>query len=103
MSERERRLAENETMWRALNEADPPEPGRAAFVFCECGLLECSQQLRIAWRDYEAVRAEPTHFVVIPGHELPEIERVTRQETGYSVVAKQGVPAAIAESTDPRS
>jgi hypothetical protein len=100
---RERRLAENETMWRALNEADPPEPGRVAFVFCECGLQECAQQLRISWHAYEAVRADPTTFVVIPGHELPEIETVVRRGPGFVVVAKQGVPAAIAQRDDPRS
>jgi hypothetical protein len=103
VTERERRAAENETMWRALNEADPPEPGRVAFVFCECGDAGCSAQLSIAWRDYEWVRAEPVRFVLVPGHESPEIERVVLEADGFAVVEKQGEAAAIAERADPRS
>ena len=90
-------------MWRALNEADPPEPGRVAFVFCECGDAGCSQQLSISWRDYEQVRASPARFVIVPGHEDRRLERVVSGEDAFVVVEKQGEAAAIAESADPRS
>jgi hypothetical protein len=103
VTERERRMTENEAMWRALNEADPPEPGRTAFVFCECGRGTCTEQLQLAWADYERIRVEPTHFVVLPGHEEPEIETVVRAERGYAVVQKEGEAAEIAERSDPRS
>lgn len=103
MTERERRAAENETMWRALNEADPPEPGRVAFVFCECGHAGCSEQLSISRRDYEWVRADSVRFVLVPGHDDPDLERVVEGGEGFVVVEKQGEAAAIAESADPRS
>jgi hypothetical protein len=103
VTERDRRAAENETMWRALNEADPPEPGRVAFVFCECGHGGCSEQLSISWRDYELVRADAARFVLVPGHEDPRLERVVGGEESFVVVEKQGEAAAIAERADPRS
>lgn len=103
MTERERRAAENESMWRALNEADPPEPGRVAFVFCECGHAGCSQQLSIHWRDYEWVRADSARFVLLPGHEDPQLERVVSGKEGFVVVEKHGEAAAIVERADPRS
>jgi hypothetical protein len=103
VTERERRLAENEAMWRSLNEADPPAPGRVGFVFCECARASCASQLEIAWGDYERVRSDPTSFVVLPGHEEPEIETVVRAEGGYAVVEKEGEAAEIAERSDPRS
>lgn len=103
MTERERRMTENETMWRDLNEADPPEPGRVEFVFCECGHAGCTEQLPISWSDYERVRAVPTHFIVVPGHEEAEIERLVASADGFAVVEKEGEAALIAERTDPRS
>ena len=96
-------MTENETMWRDLNEADPPEPGRVAFVFCECGHAGCTEQLPISWSEYERVRSEPTHFIVLPGHEEAEIERLVRSEDGFAVVEKEGEAALLAERTDPRS
>lgn len=103
MTERERRLAENEAMWRSLNEADPPAPGRVGFVFCECARASCASQLEIAWSDYERVRSDPTSFVVLPGHEEPEIETVVERGDGFAVVRKEDGAAVVAERTDPRS
>jgi hypothetical protein len=103
VTERERRAAENETMWRALNEADPPKPGRVAFVFCECGHGGCSEQLSISWRDYEWVRGDGARFVLAPGHEDPALERVVRGVDGFLVVEKEGEAAALAEHADPRA
>jgi hypothetical protein len=52
---------------------------------------------------YEAVRSEPTQFVIAPGHELPEIEAVVFRADAYEVVRKQGDAAELAEENDPRS
>ena len=51
----------------------------------------------------EQVRAEPTHFLVVPGHELPEVETVVRREDRFWVVRKDaGEPEELAIETDPR-
>jgi hypothetical protein len=49
---------------------------------CECG-AECAEPITMTLIEYEAIRAEPTHFGVIPGHEQPEIESVIRRFPNY--------------------
>jgi|SRR4051812_42213409 len=102
MSERGRRVGENEAMWRQINELSPPTEGVMNLVFCECGLLTCTERVSMTAEEYEAVRASATTFVVAPGHELPDVERVTEANDRFRIVEKLGEAAAIAARTDPR-
>ena len=52
--------------------------------------------------EYEHVRASATHFMLVPGHEIPSIERVVQRAPSYVVVEKLGEAAEVAEETDPR-
>jgi hypothetical protein len=58
--------------------------------------------MELTLAEYEHVRARPTHFVLVPTHEIPEVERVVEREAGYVVVEKVGEAARVAEETDPR-
>jgi hypothetical protein len=72
-------------------------------LVCECGDASCTEQIRMTLSEYEAVRADPTHFAVYPGHETSDVEEVVATNEGYDVVRKfEGDPAALAEQTDPR-
>ena len=109
MQARERRLAQNETRFRALNErlragsgTWGPGEGRLELV-CECGDEDCAQSILLSPRDYEAVRGDEAQFVVVPGHERAEVEDVVAERDGWVVVRKRGEAAAIAAATDPRS
>jgi hypothetical protein len=99
------RVARNEATARSVNEAI--ESGRVSrdelspFV-CECGQLGCNAVVEMPMAEYEAVRAHPRNFVLVPGHKAPADEVVT-DGGDYQVVAKQGVAGRIAEETDPRS
>jgi hypothetical protein len=93
---RERRLAENESFFRDINEhirETATMYGRDDHLYhflCECSNRDCMLRLRMSLTDYEATRRHPARFLVAPGHELPEIERVVEQRSGYSVVEKIG-------------
>jgi hypothetical protein len=101
MSERERRLAHNEAYWRQVNELSPPEPGVLNLVFCECSRLECSERVPMTAAEYEAVRASATTFLVAPGHEQNDFERVVDSNERFRVVEKEGDAARIAIRTEP--
>ena len=110
MDERTRRIGENEALYRAVNERieDLNESfgllAETMAVVCECGNLECSEQIEVDIPTYERVRAEPTHFIVLPGHELPDVETVVERHDGFYVLRKNpGGPAEVARETDPRS
>jgi hypothetical protein len=104
---REDRIARNEALFRDVNErvrelANESAAGSVAFV-CECGQAECAEALPVPLADYERVRSEPTHFIVAPGHETSDVERIVERNAGYDVVRKHAEEAGIALETDPRS
>jgi hypothetical protein len=109
MDARERRLAENETIFRSVNErieqlAAPQGPDAHVFEFlCECSNLDCTLRLPLTLREYEEVRADPAVFVVALGHDLPEIEEIVRRTPTHQIVKKHGEAAELAVARDPRS
>jgi hypothetical protein len=111
--ERRDRVAKNEALIRSLNErvkelAEPflevggtSESERVAFV-CECGREGCYETIELLVAEYERAREQATLFVVVPGHEVPEVERVVSRGEGFAVVEKQPEEREIARATDPR-
>src|SRR5947207_1980918 len=83
--EREVRAARNQSLFRAVNEK--LETLNEAFenltgsgtIACECADITCVEMLDVEPREYDAVRAEPRHFIVVSGHVYPDVERVVRQ------------------------
>lgn len=107
VSASEERLARNEALFREFNErvedlADSVEAERIRFV-CECGDLDCLERVELARAPYEEVRSDPRRFVVAPGHENPQVERVVAGGEGYLVVEKLAAAAQVAIEHDPRS
>jgi hypothetical protein len=102
------RIAKNEALFRTLNEnirgiastlgGDTPY----GFV-CECSTSSCLERLSLTLGQYENVRKDGTHFLVAPGHENLEVERVISAGDGYLVVEKVGIAAVEARADDPRS
>ena len=110
MSDRERRLGLNEALFRDVNEKlrvvnEAFAPITDTFdIICECGHMTCDERLSIPPRAYEDVRADPLLFLIVRGHEIPDVEDVVRETDTYAVVRKHpGDPAQVAITTDPRS
>jgi hypothetical protein len=106
---RDARLARNEALFRQVNERlkDVSELLGTAdsgpeFV-CECADEGCTERIRLSLAEYEWLRANPRHFVVLPGHQRDDLERVVEDRGRYLVVEKIGVPGEIAEDPDPRA
>ena len=102
----QRRIAANEARFRQVNEAisrgQYPGDVDAIGFRCECALLGCNQLIEITLSAYERVRAHPRRFVVVPGHQRDEIERVVESGPAYAVVEKTDAAGELAEATDPR-
>jgi|SRR5829696_7022127 len=110
MDERAARIGQNEALFRSINENledlnDSLAPITGTFeVVCECGALECAEQLRLTPAEYESVRADPRLFVIRAGHSAPDVENVVRAVDDYEIVRKrEGEPAALARNLDERS
>lgn len=97
----------NEAIFRAvneqiesLNEVFAPLT-QDVVVVCECGESSCIEQFRLTLDEYAAVRADPTLFAVVPGHETADVETVVLENERYAVVKKRpGEPADVARATE---
>ncbi len=99
---REQRMASNEVMARHFNDtiehAAPPVGEPPHGFICECAGDDCAARLNITSHAYGAVREHPRRFIVLRGHEEPEIETTVEAYGNYFVVEKRGEAGRIAEA-----
>ncbi|HVM18004.1 MAG TPA: hypothetical protein VM290_10530 [Gaiellaceae bacterium] len=93
MDAEQRRAAENEALFREINErierlSEASSGGSVAEFMCECSRADCTRPVRVSLARYAEVRASPGRFIVVAGHERPDIERVVAEGDGYRVVEK---------------
>ena len=94
MDERAERIGRNEDLFRKVN--DQIEGVNETFgtitgtmtVLCECGSMDCIEQIELTVDEYRELRSDPIHFAVKPGHEIADVESVIARREGYFVVAK---------------
>jgi hypothetical protein len=102
------KMARTESAFREVNEAIAATAARfdaeeTDFV-CECADPACAHRLNAELDDYEQVRSKATRFMLAPGHEDLEIERVVERAGEYNVVEKFGpVVTPIVRQLDPRA
>ena len=53
--------------------------------------------------EYQSVRAHPTRFVLVDGHQIREAEHVVERHERFVVVSKDGGAGDVARATDPRA
>jgi hypothetical protein len=101
---REERLANNEILFRAVNESiQELAASLDTYDFiCECSALGCRDRVTLTSMQYEHIRAEGTRFFVKPGHEDVAVELVVETQPGYVVVEKDGHAGIVAYFADPR-
>jgi hypothetical protein len=71
-------------------------------IICECASTACNEQIALTQAEYEKLRRIPTHFAVLPGHDIPDVERVVEQNERFTTVEKFGESAQAAIKLDPR-
>ena len=107
MRSREERIAQNEALFREVNErikqATVSEPSEMLTLLCECGDVDCTQMVELPLEGYEDVRRRGERFFLVAGHEDLTLERVVEQAGGFVVVEKLGESGDVARDLDPRS
>jgi hypothetical protein len=89
------RAARNEEIFRGINErieegAERHDVSAPLRFHCECGQRFCLETIEIHPDEYDRIAGERFHFVVFPGHEQPQIERVVEQHPEFVVIEKIG-------------
>jgi hypothetical protein len=99
-----RRAAQNQAMFRDVNERMEDLVATSSFVdfVCECLDENCTESLSLTIEEYEAVRRDSNRFMVLPGHECKTVEDVVEANGRYVVVAKVGSGRDVAQRLNPR-
>jgi hypothetical protein len=99
MSTSGERVGRNEAVFREVNERikelsnqfQVTEPAGIVEFICECSAETCRQMLEASIAEYERVRTDPSHFLIVPGHIWhPEHEREILRTERYAVIEKRG-------------
>jgi hypothetical protein len=108
---RDLKLAMNQSAFRSANEQlrrgaanhHFGDRQRVPFI-CECADPGCRESVMLSLEEYEHVRAHPTWFLLVAGHEDEDAtqERIVDAEQGYTVVEKIGTAGEEAARLHPR-
>ena len=55
---------------------------------CECSNGDCVETLSLSLLEYKGIRSSPNLFVLLPGHETAEVDRVVEAHATFSLVKK---------------
>src|SRR5690242_567172 len=91
--ERQLRAAQNQLLFRAVNEGSKALGGNVLDgvseidFACECDKLDCHSPITMEIAEFEAIDRLENRFIVRPGHEAPDVEDVIGEHDGYVIVA----------------
>ena len=105
----ERRMAENEVVFRMLNEQIgkdfarikkvseaaglkegeyPEQDNTPLHFYCECFDEKCEERIIMKPEKYAEIHEERDRFIIIADHNAPEIEKIVHRDSSYWVVDK---------------
>lgn len=103
----EQRAARNESLFREVNaniarleERHGTTTSEPVFL-CECSNADCTDHITVPPDVYARVREEPRRFLLLPGHEDEQLERVVETHREFLIVEKIGAAGEVAEQTQP--
>jgi hypothetical protein len=101
------RLVRNQLLFREVNDRIRElrerfdVQGETDFL-CECSREDCIERVSLAVHEYEGVRSSPTLFVIVPGHEVLEVDQVVDVNERFMLVEKIKLTDEVVESYDAR-
>ena len=98
-SPRARRMRENEELMEELNrrmermleeirEEEDDDPDAPIAFLCECSHLDCRERIQLEPSRFDRIHRDADVFILVPGHEIPEVERIVDQERDFLIVRK---------------
>jgi len=105
-----RRMVENEAIFRQQNESiqksleeldqlatsdGQPITDKDELIlhfYCECSDENCRSRIPIKLKEYADIHKQRRCFVLLPGHEVDLLEKITKKTNDYFVVEKLIIP-----------
>ena len=85
MEELNRRM---ERTLEEIREEDDDDPDAPIGFLCECSHLDCRERIHLRPSRFDRIHRDPDVFILVPGHEIPEVERIVDQEGDFLIVRK---------------
>jgi ANTAR domain-containing protein len=86
---RDERALETEEFFRRVNEAIAQQAARDGHGYvCECANPYCNEMIDVDAEDVHVLHSQPGFYVILPGHEIPEVEHVVLDAPTYKIVTK---------------
>jgi hypothetical protein len=87
VSSRDERVARTEEFFKRVNDTMRKELGDGDGNFlCECGNIACTEKLALSAEDLRLLHSIDGYLVVLPGHEIPELESLVKVNGHYAIV-----------------
>ena len=109
MDARQERVSRNEAVYRSVNlqmervsEELGGGPDDRLEILCECGQDGCDATVDVTQAEYDEAHEQRDRFMIAPGHENEDIERVVKRTLRYLVVDKFGDAERVAEAEERR-
>jgi hypothetical protein len=106
---RQERVSRNEAVYRSVNlqmervsEELGGGPDDRLEILCECGQDGCDATVDVTQAEYDEAHEQRDRFMIAPGHENEDIERVVKRTLRYLVVDKFGDAERVAEAEERR-
>jgi hypothetical protein len=92
MADSREQLVRSQILLREVNERiaeiASSSAGDLPEFLCECSRKDCTETLALSLPEYQRVRSSSNLFVILPGHECSEVDRVVETRHGSHLVAK---------------
>jgi hypothetical protein len=86
---RAERVVQTERFFHAINEEIVQrDSGHLVDYLCECGNPLCTETIVLDATMLMRLHAKPNLFVVLNGHEIPDVETIVDRSDGYLIVRK---------------
>lgn len=82
------RDAQTERFFRAINDEIERADRAATDYVCECGNPLCAEPIVLSAEILLRLHSEPDLFVVLPGHEIREVETVVERGDGFVIIRR---------------
>ena len=67
------------------------------LFFCECSNEDCMERITLDPNEYDAIHKNPRRFIIMPGHDVADVERVAETRATFVVVEKHEVPSNVTD------
>jgi hypothetical protein len=88
---RKQRIVQTEEFYRQINDLIARNGRRDGQVYmCECANPYCNVTMDVTDEDITTLHSVPGYYLILPGHEIPEVEQVVQQTATYTIVTNDG-------------